>query len=51
MLENPLATAVLSGEFSENDRIRVDVDPSESLLVFRKITKNEEPGADDDAGA
>ena len=51
MLENPLATAVLSGEFTENDTIAVDVDPSESLLVFRKIATTEESGTDDNAGA
>ena len=51
MLENPLATAVLSGEFGENDTIGVDVDPSESFLVFRKIATNEEPETDDNAGA
>jgi ATP-dependent Clp protease ATP-binding subunit ClpB len=51
MLENPLATAVLSGEFSENDTIGVDVDPSKALLVFRRVTTNEDPGTDEDAGA
>jgi ATP-dependent Clp protease ATP-binding subunit ClpB len=49
MLENPLATAVLSGEFSENDTIRVDIDPSESLLVFRKIATDADSWTEDDA--
>ncbi|MFQ5744001.1 MAG: ATP-dependent chaperone ClpB [Acidobacteriota bacterium] len=41
VLENPLAEAVLSGEFGEKDRIRVDVDPSDSILVFRKADLKE----------
>ena len=51
LLENPLATAVLSGEFSEGDMIRVDIGPSESLLVFDKTLTHAEPEADGDAGA
>jgi ATP-dependent Clp protease ATP-binding subunit ClpB len=49
MLENPLATAVLSGEFSEGDTIKVDIDPSGSLLVFRKIAADGDSGTEDDA--
>jgi ATP-dependent Clp protease ATP-binding subunit ClpB len=58
MIENPLAMAVLGGEFREDDTIRADVDPSESTLVFRRLetvpgpeAAEDQPEADDDAAA
>jgi ATP-dependent Clp protease ATP-binding subunit ClpB len=36
MIENPLAQALLQGQFFEGDVIRADMDASDSILVFRK---------------
>ncbi len=35
LVENPLARAILSGEFVDGDHIRVDTDPTSSVLTFR----------------
>ena len=50
LLENSLAQGILSGEFQEGDLIRVDVDASDSILVFKKsavLRPEEEPMAAD----
>ena len=35
LIENPLAQAILSGEFVDGDHIRIDTDPTTSVLAFR----------------
>ncbi len=36
LVENPLARAILAGEFVDGDHIRVDTDPTTSVLTFRR---------------
>jgi len=36
LIENPLAQEMLAGEVSEGDVIRIDVDATDSILVFRR---------------
>ena len=36
LVENPLARAILAGEFVDGDHIRVDTDPTTSVLAFRR---------------
>jgi ATP-dependent Clp protease ATP-binding subunit ClpB len=42
-LENPLATQILKGQYSEGDTISVDVDPQKHDFTFTQNTKREEP--------
>jgi len=43
LIENPLAQAILAGDFAEGDVIRGDVDTSHSMLVFRKTETTGSP--------
>ncbi|HJO03778.1 MAG TPA: ATP-dependent chaperone ClpB [Acidobacteriota bacterium] len=45
LVENPLAQAILSGEFIEGDRVRVDTDPTTSVLAFRASRETAAAGA------
>jgi len=38
LIENPIARDLLAGEFVDGDVIRGDVDATESMLVFRKVS-------------
>ena len=46
LVENPLAQAMLSAEYTPGDRVRVDSDPTTSVLVFRKATDAVAAGAE-----
>ncbi len=51
LIENPLAQDMLSGAFGEGDIICVDVDPTESILVFRTVDVPREEPAEIEAGS
>lgn len=36
LIDNPLAQALLAGDFQAGDTIRIDCDPTTSVLVFRR---------------
>jgi ATP-dependent Clp protease ATP-binding subunit ClpB len=38
-LENPIASAILRGQYTEGDVIRVDVDPAKHDFTFTKGAK------------
>ena len=40
LIENPLAQALLSGDFVEGDVVRGDVDAAQASLVFRRSSRN-----------
>jgi ATP-dependent Clp protease ATP-binding subunit ClpB len=46
LIENELAQGILAGEFEEGDTIRADIDPSDSILVFRKVASAPAEGDD-----
>ena len=44
LLENPLAQALLRGDFRDGDTVLVDCDPTTSVLVFRSEERGERAG-------
>ncbi|HEX9698504.1 MAG TPA: ATP-dependent chaperone ClpB [Acidobacteriota bacterium] len=50
LIENELAQGILAGELEEGDTIRADIDPSDSILVFRKVASAPVESEEGEAG-